>query len=239
MKLFSLIYDPITSSPFAVMVKSSQENEQILAITERAREIYASRGSSFIPDGMVKTPYGPLTSDAEEKVESMISGDEFFPLSEIKEILSPRYSYIGRTISNDFISEKIFPHFATSKEFRNEILEQKSSSFITSNKHISALSQVKTSHVFFDIETNCPKSLANDAGYGYEGEKMEASMGRSSSRRLGIVFNSASDKRYSKNNRINRRVKSLIGIDEEFINSVNTKTRMLNAKIIFAKRRAK
>lgn len=238
MKLFSLIYDPTTSSPFAVMVKSSQENEQILAITDRAREIYASRGSSFIPDGMVKTPYGPLTFAAEEKVASMISGEEFFPLSEIKEILSPRYSYIGRAVSSDVISKKTSPYFSTSKRFRNEILEQKSSSFLSANKKISTLSQIKSSHVFFDIYTNCPTSLANDAGFGYEGEKMEASLGRSSSRRLGIEFNSISDNRYSINNRVHRRVKSLIGIDEDFIYSTDIKTRMLNAKIIFAKRKA-
>lgn len=238
MNLFSLIYDPITSSPFAVLVKSSQQNERILGLTDRAREIYISRGSAFIPEGMVKTPYGPLTAEAEEKVESMISGEEFFPLSEIKDILSPRYVYTGRTTPNSSTSEKSFPHFAASEKFRNELLEYKSGSFMSLGRQISTLSQIKASHVFFDTETNCPTSLANDAGYGYEGEKIEASLGRSSSRRLGIAFKSVSDIPYSKNHRINRRVKSLIGIEENFINSPSIKTRILNSKIVFAKRRA-
>lgn len=239
MNLFSLIYDPITSSPFAVLVKSSQHDERILALTDRAREIYTSTGSAFIPDGMVKTPYGPLTAEAEEKVESMISGEEFFPLSEIKEILSPRYIYVGRVAKEHRTDKKSAPHFTNSTMFRNEILEHRSGSFISTNRHISTLSQIKMSHVFFDLETNCPTSLANEAGYGYEGEKIEASLGRSSSRRLGRAFNAVSDVPYSSNHRINRRVKSLIGIDENFINSFNTKNRILNAKIIFSKRRAK
>ena len=238
MNLFSLIYDPITSSPFAVLVKSSQRDERILGLTDRARDIYVSRGSAFIPEGMVKTPYGPLTEEAREKVESMISGEEFFPLSEIKDILSPRYIYAGRRVSKVNTEEKAFPHFSSSGIFRNDILDYRAGSFRSTGKQISILSQIKASHVFFDNETNCPTSLPNEAGYGYEGEKIEASLGRSSARRLGIAVKSISENSYSKNNRINRRVKSLIGIDEDFIVSLNTKSRLLNAKIIFSKHRA-
>jgi len=237
MKLFSLIYDPITSSPFAVMIKSSPSDESILGVTDRARETYSSRGYSFVPDGMIKTPYGPLTAKAQEKVSSMINGDEFFPLSEMREMLSPRYIYVGRKITRSVTDRKSIESKGKNHGFSQDSLGYRTTLFMTHSKQISALSHVKTSHVFFDLETNRPSVLPNDAGYGYDGDRIEASMGRSSARRIGLASKSLRPISYSTNNRINRRVKTLIGVDYAIGQNESIPTRIVESKIEYSRRR--
>jgi len=239
MKLFSLIYDPITSSPFAVMIKSSPNDESILAITDRAKETYFSYGYSFVPEGMVKTPYGPLTAKAQEKVSSMIAGDDFFPLSEIREMLSPTYVYVGRKMTNITANEKSVNFKRNSHGFSQGSLDYRTTLFITHSKQISALSHMKASHVFFDPITNRPSVLPNDAGYGYEGERIETSVGRSSARRMGLASKNYLPVPYSTNSRINRRVKSLIGVDYVVGQGKSIQARIFESKIEYSRRRGR
>jgi hypothetical protein len=210
MKIFSLIYDPITSSPFAVSIKSPSTREIVSGLTDVARDYISSKDGFSVPEYMVSTPYTPLTQAAEKAISDMSSGDDFYSLDEMLDMAAPRYVHESRVV---LVQKELCINFLSKASLSDENrINYAAARFFSDSKKISAAYSIKNSLIYFDPESNIPFSVKSGIGNAHDGQRLVSRMGRSSCRRTGALIGSSAEKQYSKNYRINRRVKSLIGL---------------------------
>jgi hypothetical protein len=234
MNIFSLIYDPITATPFAVKVVSP-EAITFHGLTNSGRE-WASSGKS-LPFGMAETPHAPLTPAIQEKISPMVSGEEFIPLGEMREYLFTDMKHKQRKVfppkESISVSEKLLSDFSGENKVR--VVNFKALNFMRIRNHASAISEMKTGNLFFSLSSNMPRSSSTSDENIWRSERIVSVLGRGSSRRMGMKSRNNYSIPDSYNSRINRRVKNLLG--ENIINDVSTSVRKIDTAMISRLRR--
>lgn len=229
MKIFSLIYDPITSSPFAVSVKSDNLEESIYGLTDVAKDFISSNSIFRAPEYMVSTPYSPLTGKAEQIIQDMHSGDEFYSLDEMLEISQPRYVYKSRVkIAQTELSADMLSRVSLSNQDR---IDYSAARFFSDSKKLSAGFSIKNSMMYFDSESNTPFMTNLGVGQAYDAQRMVSKIGTSSCRRIGVSIKSVRGKPYSDCYRLNRRIKSLSGANNSIHTAQTIREQMIGASI--------
>ena len=97
MDLFSVLYDPSTSSPFGVEIEHSDGTKSLYGLSTAGRG-WANTGSA--PETIIRTGFAPYTKSAQEAMEPAIDGSIVLSLAEIREYANPELIYVGRTIKN-------------------------------------------------------------------------------------------------------------------------------------------
>ena len=215
MQLFSVVYDPSTSSPFGLVVEDASGERHAYGLSEAGR-YWEKSGNTSIPERMITTGFAPYTKSAQEALSLAITGDVVVSLSEIKEYVSPEMVYAGRTIRKN-TKQPSGRTFSISKSYgksKVQIAEYLAEKFKSSIKQATVVYEVKSANIGFSEKINIPKTVSSEPGKVWLVDRVGSFLGRSTSRRMGEKINSAYRDGYSENNRINRRVKSLIGTEE-------------------------
>lgn len=215
MQLFSVIYDPSTSSPFGVVIEGSDGKKSAFGLSEAGRQ-WEKYGTKSAPEWMITTSFAPYTKSAEDAISLAISGEVPISLEEIKEYVNPEMVYAGRTIRKN-VNQLSGRKFSMSKSYgksKVQIAEYLAEKFKSSIKQATVVYEVKSANIGFSEKVNVLKTASEDPGKTWLIDRVTSFLGRSASRRMGEKINSASRNNYSENNRINRRVKSLIGVTE-------------------------
>lgn len=214
MNIFSLVYDPTTSSPFLAIVEQQDNTKSYFGLSEQGRQWaeFASEQKQ-LPSRMISTGFAPYTKSAQELIEPAMAGEVALSLEDVRSHIYPEMVYAGRTINRPH-SKKPNRSFSISsmpngnKPGVADYLAQK---FILSLNTESVIREAKSENISFSSKTNYLTSTNEDPGKAWLMDRVGAFLGRGLSRRMGEKVNSGNNNNYSENNRINRRVKSLIG----------------------------
>jgi hypothetical protein len=213
MDLFSVLYDPSTSSPFGVEVEHADGTKSLYGLST-AGKIWAASGSA--PGHVIQTGFAPYTKSAQESIEPAIDGNVVLSLDEIRGHLNPELVYVGRTIKNRK-SETPSRNFCISMSTRStklRVIDYIASKFSISVSQSSAVNEVKSANIGFSSKLNTLKTASEDPSKIWKADMVGSILGRGQMRRIGTKVNPNKSEIYSENNRINRRVKSLIGNEE-------------------------
>jgi hypothetical protein len=211
MELFSIIYDPSTSSPFALVVEKAGGEKTTHGLTSFARSWAETKSSK--PEGMVSTPFAPLTKSAYEAISGAISGDVYLSLDDIREHTTPLHVHAERKINKNVIEGKTSrPNMLnmTSGD-KVSLIDYLANRFVRSSTAASAAKEAKSFNLCFNAKSNSLHTSQNSPETVWKADSLGNATGRGMIRRIGTKVNSFGNKEYSDNNRINRRVKSLIG----------------------------
>jgi hypothetical protein len=212
MNLFSVIYDPTTSSPFGILVEGPDGHKSAHGLNESGRN-WAKSGNISAPSWMISTGFSPYTKSAQDAISLAINGDVVISLSDIREHVSPEMIYAGRTIRKNTAAipvRKFSISQATGKS-KIQVAEYLAEKFKSSIKQSTVVYEIKSANVCFSEKINTLKSSNDDPGKTWLVDRVGSFLGRSTLRRMGEKVNFNSKSAYSENNRANRRVKSLIG----------------------------
>jgi hypothetical protein len=213
MDLFSVLYDPSTSSPFGIEVEHSDGTKSLYGLSTAGRS-WASNG--LAPERIIRTGFAPYTKSAQQAVEPAIDGSIVLSLGEIREHINPELVYVGRTVKNrdldmpprSFVMS-MFPNLSKSR-----IVDYLASKFSMSLTQSSAVNEVKSANIGFSSKLNTLKTASEDPSKMWLVDRVGSILGRGQMRRIGTKINPDKSSIYSENSRINRRVKSLIGNEE-------------------------
>jgi hypothetical protein len=213
MDLFSVLYDPSTSSPFGVEIEHSDGTKSLHGLSTAGR-IWAISGAA--PERVIQTGFAPYTKSAQEAVEPAIDGSVVLSLSEIREHVNPELVYVGRTIKNSNVEtpRKSFTMSMSVGHAKSRIIDYLASRFSMSLNQSSVVNEVKSANVGFNSKSNTLKTTSEDPSKMWLVDRVGSILGRGQMRRIGTKINPDKSSIYSENNRINRRVKSLIGNEE-------------------------
>jgi hypothetical protein len=237
MDIFSVIYDPTTSSTFGVIVEKSDGVRLSYGLSEQGRR-WASSNQKNAPEWMIHTGFAPYTKSAQDLISPAIDGETVLSLDEVRNHVSPEMVYVGRTIKKkaNLDSRRVFSissSFGVSKSTISDYLAEK---FKSSIKQESVVYEVKSLNVGFSSKINSPKTTSQDPSKTWLIDRVNFFLGRSTSRRMGQKVHSQSFEDYSQNNRINRRVKSLIGNIETDISNYSVPQRISHSGVGRVKR---
>jgi hypothetical protein len=213
MDLFSVLYDPSTSSPFGVEIEHSDGTKSLYGLSTAGRG-WANTGSA--PETIIRTGFAPYTKSAQESMEPAIDGSIVLSLAEIREHTSPELVYVGRTVKNrnpESPRNGFVMSMSTGKT-KSRIIDYLASKFSMSLTRSSAVNEVKSANVGFSSKLNILKTTSDDPSKMWLVDRVGSILGRGQMRRIGTKVNPDKSSIYSENSRINRRVKSLIGNEE-------------------------
>jgi hypothetical protein len=215
MQLFSVIYDPSTSSPFGLVVEDAGGEKHAYGLSEAGR-YWEKSGNTSVPEAMITTGFAPYTKSAQEAMLPAITGDVLLSLSEIKEYVNPEMIYTGRTIKKNKknTSGRTFSISKSYGKSKVQVAEYLAEKFKSSIRQATVVHEVKSANIGFSEKINTLKTASSEPGKVWLVDRVGYFLGRSTARRMGEKINSAHRGGYSENNRINRRVKSLIGNEE-------------------------
>jgi hypothetical protein len=213
MDLFSVLYDPSTSSPFGVEIEHSDGTKSLYGLSTAGRS-WANTGAA--PEMVIRTGFAPYTKSAQEAMEPAMDGSVVLSLAEIREHTSPELVYVGRTVKSRS-PEAPRSSFSMSNSVghaKSRIIDYLASKFSMSLTRSSAVNEVKSANVGFSSKLNTLKTTSEDPSKMWLVDRVGSILGRGQMRRIGTKINPDKSSIYSENNRINRRVKSLIGNEE-------------------------
>lgn len=212
MDLFSFLYDASTASPFGIEVEHPDGTKSLYGLSTAGR-VWANNGKT--PQQVVKTGFAPYTKSAQESIGQAIDGSVVLSLDEIKKHVNPELNYTGRTVRNrkSDVPSRSFSISTSTRTTKTRIADYLASKFAMSISRSSAVNEVKSANIGFSSKLNTLKTASEDPSKTWLVDKVSSILGRGNMRRIGEKINPDSSV-YSENNRINRRVKSLIGNEE-------------------------
>lgn len=212
MDLFSFLYDASTASPFGIEVEHPDGTKSLYGLSTAGR-VWANNGKT--PQQVVKTGFAPYTKSAQESIGQAIDGSVVLSLDEIKKHVNPELNYTGRTVRNrkSDVPSRSFSISTSTRTTKTQIADYLASKFAMSISRSSAVNEVKSANIGFSSKLNTLKTASEDPSKTWLVDKVSSILGRGNMRRIGEKINPDSSV-YSENNRINRRVKSLIGNEE-------------------------
>ena len=212
MDLFSVLYDPSTASPFGIEVEHSDGTKSLYGLSTAGR-VWANHGNT--PEHVVKTGFAPYTKSAQESIEPAIEGVIVLSLEEVRKHVNPELAYAGRTIRSRKTEtpSRSFSISTSTRTTKRQVADYLASKFTMAIARSSAINEVKSANIGFSTRLNTLKTTSEDPSKIWLVDRVGSILGRSNMRRIGEKINPDSTL-YSENNRINRRVKSLIGNEE-------------------------
>jgi hypothetical protein len=211
--LFSVLYDPSTSSPFGIEVEHFDGTKSLHGLSTAGRS-WANNGVT--PERVIRTGFAPYTKSAQETIEPAIDGNVVLSLEEIRKHVNPELVYIGRIVKtrDSDTPRKSFTMSMSPNLSKSRIIDYLASKFSMSLTQSSAINEVKSANIGFSSKLNTLKTTSEDPSKMWLVDRVGSILGRGQMRRIGTKVNPDKSSIYSENSRINRRVKSLIGNEE-------------------------
>lgn len=205
-------------------------------LTEQGRK-WVEHNQQSLPEHMINTGFAPYTKSAQELINPAIDGETVVSLSELREHISPEMIYVERIIKKKTNLEhsrtfSVSANMGIPKSIICDYLAEKFKSLIKQN---CVVYEIKSLNIGFSSKINSLKTVSEDPSKVWMVDRVNSFLGRGLSRRMGQKVHSQNFQKYSQNNRINRRVKSLIGNVEVDISDYSISQRINYSSIDMVK----